>query len=146
MVSAKKNILEVLGSRMNKITRLDHADGKPRSYPAATLLGDLVFPCGQIPVTAEGITPETIAEQTVVCLDNLEATLIRAGSSLDAILQITVYLAAIEDFEAYDEAWRNRFGQFPLPPRTTLFVQGFRGQKRIELSAIAHRHGEEAKK
>jgi len=131
---------------MNKITRLDHADGKPRSYPAATLLGDLVFPCGQIPVTAEGITPETIAEQTVVCLDNLEATLIRAGSSLDAILQITVYLAAIEDFEAYDEAWRNRFGQFPLPPRTTLFVQGFRGQKRIELTAIAHRHGEEAKK
>jgi 2-iminobutanoate/2-iminopropanoate deaminase len=146
MVSAKKNILEVLGSRMNKITRLDHADGKPRSYPAATLLGDLVFPCGQIPVTAEGITPETIAEQTVVCLDNLEATLIRAGSSLDAILQITVYLAAIDDFEAYDEAWRNRFGQFPLPPRTTLFVQGFRGQKRIELTAIAHRHGEEAKK
>jgi 2-iminobutanoate/2-iminopropanoate deaminase len=146
MVSAKKNILEVLGSRMNKITRLDHADGKPRSYPAATLLGDLVFPCGQIPVTAEGITPETIAEQTVICLDNLEATLIRAGSSLDAILQITVYLAAIDDFEAYDEAWRNRFGQFPLPPRTTLFVQGFRGQKRIELTAIAHRHGEEAKK
>jgi 2-iminobutanoate/2-iminopropanoate deaminase len=146
MVSAKKNILEVLGSRMNKITRLDHADGKPRSYPAATLLGDLVFPCGQIPVTAEGITPETIAEQTVVCLDNLEATLMRAGSSLDAILQITVYLAAIDDFEAYDEAWRNRFGQFPLPPRTTLFVQGFRGQKRIELTAIAHRNGEEAKK
>ena len=146
MVSAKKNILEVLGSRMNKITRLDHADGKPRSYPAATLLGELVFPCGQIPVTAEGITPETIAEQTVVCLDNLEATLIRAGSSLDAILQITVYLAAIDDFEAYDEAWRNRFGKFPLPPRTTLFVQGFRGEKRIELTAIAHRHGEEAKK
>jgi len=145
MVSAKKNILEVLGSRMNKITRLDHADGKPRSYPAATLLADLVFPCGQIPVTVDGTTPETIAEQTVVCLDNLEATLLRAGSSLDAILQITVYLAAIDDFEAYDEAWRNRFGQFPLPPRTTLFVQGFRGQKRIELTAIAHRHGEEAK-
>ena len=145
MVRAKKNILEVLGSRMNKITRLDHADGKPRSYPAATLLADLVFPCGQIPVTADGTTPETIAEQTVVCLDNLDATLLRAGSSLDAILQITVYLAAIDDFEAYDEAWRNRFGQFPLPPRTTLFVQGFRGQKRIELTAIAHRHGEEAK-
>ena len=130
---------------MNKITRLDHADGKPRSYPAATLLADLVFPCGQVPVTAEGTTPETIAEQTVLCLDNLESTLVRAGSSLDAILQITVYLSAIDDFWAYDEAWRNRFGQFPLPPRTTLFVQGFRGQKRIELTAIAHRHGEEAK-
>ena len=146
MVRSKKIILEVLGSRMNKITRLDHADGKPRSYPAATLLADLVFPCGQIPVKSDGTTPATISEQTVVCLDNLEATLIRAGSSLDAILQITVYLAAIEDFEAYDEAWRNRFGKYSLPPRTTLFVQGFRGEKRIELTAIAHRHGEEAKK
>jgi 2-iminobutanoate/2-iminopropanoate deaminase len=146
MVRAEKNILEVLGPRMNKITRLDHADDKPRSYPAATLLADLVFPCGQIPVTAEGTTPETIADQTVVCLDNLEAILLRAGSSLDAILQITVYLAAIDDFEAYDEAWRNRFGKFPMPPRTTVFVQGFRGQKRIELTAIAHRHGKEAKK
>lgn len=129
---------------MNEITRLDHNDGKPRSYPAANLLGDLIFPCGQIPVTAEGVTPESIAEQTAVCLDNLESTLKRAGSSLGAILQITVYLANIEDFEAYDEAWRARFDTTPLPPRTTLFVAGFRGQKKIELTAIAHRKTEEA--
>lgn len=142
----EKNILEVLGTGMNQLTRLDHSDGKPRSYPAATLLEDLVFPCGQIPVTAEGVTPESIAEQTSVCLDNLEATLVRAGSSLAAILQITVYLAKIEDFEAYDQAWRNRFGVNPLPPRTTLFVAGFRGEKKIELTAIAHRTQEEASK
>ena len=115
---------------MNKITRLDHADGKPRSYPAATLLADLVFPCGQIPVKADGTTPETISEQTVVCLDNLEATLIRAGSSLDAILQITVYLAAIEDFEAYDEAWRNRFGQYPAATQNNFVRPGIQGREK----------------
>lgn len=124
---------------MNQITRLDHADGKPRSYPAATMLADLVFPCGQIPVDYEGQTPNTIQEQTRLCLDNLEATLNRAGSSLGSILQITVYLKNIDDFEAYDQAWRERFGSHPLPPRTTLFVAGFRGQKLIELTAIAHR-------
>lgn len=146
MGRSEKDVLEVLGARMNKITRLAHLDDKPRSYSAATMLGDLVFPCGQIPVTPEGVTPETIQEQTVVCLDNLEATLLRAGSAMDAILQITVYLSVITDFEDYDQAWRERFGSIPLPPRTTLFVQGFRGQKRIELTAIAHRIAEEAKK
>ena len=134
--------MEVLGTRMTKIERLAHLDDKPRSYSAATLLGELVFPCGQIPVTRDGVTPKSIAEQTAVCLDNLEETLLRAGSSLSSILQITVYLAEIADFEAYDQAYRDRFGSNPLPPRTTLFVQGFRGEKKIELTAIAHRSAE----
>lgn len=128
---------------MTKLERLAHLDDKPRSYSAATLLGELVFPCGQIPVTQDGVTPEGIAEQTVVCLDNLEQVLLRAGSSLSSILQITVYLSEIADFEAYDQAYRDRFGTNELPPRTTLFVQGFRGEKRIELTAIAYRRAEE---
>ena len=67
----------------------------------------------------------------------LEASLVRAGSSLSRILQITVYLAKMQEFEEYDAAWRERFSGHPLPPRTTLFVAGFRGDKRIELTAIA---------
>ena len=122
---------------MNRITRLEHPDGKQRSYLAATMIGDLVFPCGQIPVDENGQTPSTIAEQTSLCLDNLSKSLTRAGSSLASILQITVYLAEIEDFEEYDRAYQKAFGQLPLPPRTTLFVKGFRGMKKIELTAIA---------
>lgn len=133
----KKTLMEVLGAGMNQISRLNHADGKPRSYMAATMIGDMVFPCGQIPVDENGITPASISEQTVLCLNNLSKSLDRAGSSLGSILQITVYLANIDDFEAYDEAYRKTFGELPLPPRTTLFVQGFRGEKRIELTAIA---------
>ena len=129
---------------MTGITRLEHADGAPRSYVAATLLGELIFPCGQIPTLANGETPGGIAAQPVACLDNLESTLERAGSSLSSILQITVYLVSMDDFEAYDAAWRARFAKRPLPPRTALFVAGFRGTKRIELTAIAHRDGKEA--
>lgn len=122
---------------MNQIERLDHADGKQRSYMAATMIGDLVFPCGQIPVDENGNSPASIAEQTELCLNNLSKSLEKAGSSLGSILQITVYLANINDFEDYDVAYRKTFGDLPLPPRTTLFVQGFRGEKRIELTAIA---------
>jgi 2-iminobutanoate/2-iminopropanoate deaminase len=129
--------MEVLGAGMNQIERLDHVDGKQRSYMAATMIGDLVFPCGQIPVDENGNTPASIAEQTELCLTNLSKSLEKAGSSLGSILQITVYLANIGDFEDYDVAYRKTFGNLPLPPRTTLFVQGFRGEKRIELTAIA---------
>lgn len=134
--------MEVLGARMNQISRLDHKDGKQKSYMAATMIGDLVFPCGQIPVDENGNTPESIAEQTELCLNNLSKSLERAGSSLGSILQITVYLSNIDDFEAYDAAYRKTFGELPLPPRTTLFVQGFRGQKRVELTAIAAKEKE----
>ena len=119
------------------IQRFDHPDGVARSYVQATRLGGLVFPCGQIPVRPDGSTPKTISEQTVACLDNLERALERSGSSLSSLLQVTVYLADQADFDDYDAAWRERLAEVPLPPRTTLFVSGFRGAKRIELTAIA---------
>jgi len=123
----------------HEINHVAHVDGVERSYVAATTLGDLVFPCGQIPMLADGSIPEDIESQTKVCLDNLEATLLRCGSGLDRILQITVYLAKKEEFEAYDAAWRERFAGMPRPPRTSIFVADFRGTKRIEISAIAVR-------
>jgi 2-iminobutanoate/2-iminopropanoate deaminase len=103
------------------------------------LAGDLVFPCGQIPTDTNGNTPDTIKEQTLVTLNNLESELLVCGSSLSSIVQITVYLCDQEDFADYDAAWRERFLGHPLPPRTTVFVAGFRGTKRIELTAIAAR-------
>lgn len=124
---------------MSEIQHLPHADGKTKSYVAATLLGDLVFPCGQVPTAADGSTPAGIEAQTRQCLDNLQASLDRAGSGADRVLQVTVYLADKADFETYDATWREWFTGMELPPRTTVFVAGFRGEKRIELTAIAAR-------
>jgi len=123
----------------NHINHVDHVDGKERSYSAATTLGNLVFPCGQIPTLPDGSIPADIAGQTKACLDNLEQALVRCGSGLDHILQITVYLANKEEFDAYDAAWCERFTGMPRPPRTSIFVADFRGTKRIEISAIAVR-------
>jgi 2-iminobutanoate/2-iminopropanoate deaminase len=122
---------------MKQIVRLEHTDQASKSYHRATIAQGLVFPCGQIPVTADGVTPESISEQTTTVLDNLERTLLDCGSSLDSLVQVTVFLASQEEFDEYDVAWRKRLRNHPLPPRTTLFVSGFRGAKRIELTAIA---------
>lgn len=125
---------------MSDIEYLQHADGKAKSYVAATVVNGLVYPCGQVPVAPDGSTPVGIEAQTRQCLDNLQASLTRAGSDASRVLQVTVYLLDHNDFEAYDATWRAWFAGSEgrqLPPRTTVFVAGFRGEKRIELTAVA---------
>lgn len=114
-----------------------HPDGAPRSYAASASYAGLLFPCGQVPTRPDGTTPDDIGEQTTVCLDNLERTLQAAGSGLDRLLQVTVYLADLDEFDAYDAAYRARLDPSRLPPRTTVQVAGFRGAKRVEISAVA---------
>lgn len=127
------------------ITRRDHADGKPRPYLAVTEFGGVVYPCGQVPTDASGATPESLPDQVSLCLDNLERVLHESGSSLGHLLQLTVYLADIAELDVYNEAYLKRMSGHPLPPRTTVQVAGFRGDKRIEMSAIAAAIGAEGK-
>ncbi len=120
-----------------QVLRIAHQDGVERPYGAATLYGGLVFPCGQIPTRVDGSVPSEFAEQVTVVIDNLERALLAAGSDLSSILQLTVYLADLTEFDVYNVAYLKRLSGYPLPPRTTVQVAGFRGDKRIEISAIA---------
>lgn len=122
---------------MREITHVNHSDGVARSYSAATNWGGLVFPCGQVPYRSDGSVPSGIESQTKLCLENLASALENANSSINHLLQVTVFLSVITDFEKYDIAWRDFFSEKSLPPRTTVFVSGFRGDKRIEISSIA---------
>lgn len=119
------------------LVRVGHADGVERSYPAAVVHGGVVYPCGQVPVDAHGTTPGSMVDQVRVVLGNLESTLRAAGSDISLLLQLTVHLLDVAEFEEYDAAYREFFGDRPLPPRTTVFVPAFRGAKRVEMTAIA---------
>jgi 2-iminobutanoate/2-iminopropanoate deaminase len=119
------------------VTRRDHADGIPRSYTASATHGGVVWACGQVPRRADGSVPESIEEQVRVTIDNLDAVLRAAGASLATIVKVTVFLADLDEFDAYDAAYRDRLAGSPLPPRTTVQVARFRGDKRIEIDAVA---------
>ncbi|RYU14835.1 RidA family protein [Nocardioides iriomotensis] len=118
------------------LTRLDHADGVPRPYTASASYGGLVWACGQVPRRSDGTTPTSIEDQVAVALDSLEAVLLRAGSSLGHLLKVTVFLADLDEFDAYDAAYQARLSGVTLPPRTTVEVARFRGDKRIEIDAV----------
>lgn len=79
-----------------------------------------------MPVDSDGTTPQGLADQVRLVLSNHETTMLRAGSDLFLILRMAVYLDGPAGFAAYDSAYRGVFGERPPPPRTTVFVAGFR--------------------
>lgn len=108
----------------------------PLPYSRATIGAGLVFTSGHLPVAEDGTTPEDFTGQVVLTLDNLENTLRAAGSSLSDLLRVNVYLASLDDFDAYNRIYIEKIGS-DYPSRTTVEVTRFRGTKRIEIDAIA---------
>jgi len=61
----------------------------------------LIYVSGQIPVRADGSTPEGIEAQAKVCWENIAAILKDAGVGLDSIVRTTQYLV---DRSTYPQA------------------------------------------
>lgn len=100
---------------MNKI----HTDKAPAAigpYSQVVVTGSLVFTSGQIPLVPEtGEMKEgCIRCQTKQVMQNLQAVLEAAGSSLDRVVKTTCFLADIADFAAFNEVYAE-FIQESLP-------------------------------
>ncbi|MGH9451743.1 MAG: RidA family protein [Terriglobia bacterium] len=110
---------------------------KPRGvYSPAVVAGGFVFVSGQ-----GSINPETnelelgdIKSETRRVLRNIQAILEDAGSSLEEVVRIGVFLADLADFAAMNEVFREFFPQDP-PARTTVGVQLPR--IKVEIDCIA---------
>jgi enamine deaminase RidA (YjgF/YER057c/UK114 family) len=110
---------------------------KPTSTPLYSEVisyGDLVFVSGHGTNKVGGIK-----EQTEYVLNELDACLKAAGSSMKNALKCNVYLAKLDDYQAMNEAYRGRFGEEP-PVRTTVAVAGIPLEGAlVEIEVIAHR-------
>lgn len=107
--------------------------GQPLYSPEVSF-GNLVFVSGKgAGVNARG----GITEQTASVLDQIEESLTTAGSSMDKVLKVNVYLSDIKDFEGMNQAYINRFGPEP-PVRTTVSVSGLPDGSLVEIDCIAH--------
>lgn len=93
--------------------------------------GNLVFLAG-IGAHFEG----TIEEHTKHVLDELEQNLIAAGSSMEKVLKVNVYLADLADYARMNTAYAGRWGDTP-PVRTTVSVAGVPGKSLVEIDCIA---------
>lgn len=72
-------------------------------------------------------------------LKELEKELINAGSSMEKVLKVTVYLNDISDYQGMNEVFKGRFGKKP-PVRSTIAVAkgGVPGNSLVEMDCIAY--------
>lgn len=104
-------------------------------YTEAYRAGDFVFASGQLATDFKTGIPEAartdprfpyygsdIKLQTEYILKNLQRTFVAAGTSLDHVFKSQVFLADLDDFDAFDEVWKQ---YFKTPPaRSTIGMAG----------------------
>jgi 2-iminobutanoate/2-iminopropanoate deaminase len=95
-----------------------HTNEAPESlagYSQAVRAGGLIFVSGQGPFNPKTgeVTGNTIQEQTRQCLQNIEAILNAAGSSLGKVVSATFILAEESDFAGMNEEWGRWFPKDP---------------------------------
>lgn len=82
---------------MNRIS-LDENPGADLPLSPGVVSGNLVFVSGQVPRRADGTwITGSIKEQVDCTLDNVEAILVRAGSSMARLCRVNVYLTHRDD-------------------------------------------------
>jgi 2-aminomuconate deaminase len=109
-------------------------------YPHARRLGNLLFLSGIGPRHRETEQiPEGIEAQTRACIENARAILEDAGSSLEKVVDVTVFLTEIDrDFAAFNRVYGEYFGTLQSrPTRTTVGVVALPVPISVELKIIA---------
>ncbi len=116
--------------------KVHYRGAKPTGTPifsGAVSFGNLVFVAGK-GAHFEG----DIRAHTKHVLDEIEAELKNAGSSLEKVLKVNVYLNDLKDYDAMNEVYRGRFGAEP-PVRTTVApAGGIPGKSLVEIDCIAY--------
>ena len=113
--------------------------GPVGNFSPAAEAGTLVLTSGQIPLdpeTGKIMGEATLEEQALQVLRNLEKVVEAAGAERRDISSVTVYLADIGDWAAFNQVFGSFF-EAPYPARTVVGagLEGFR----VEASAVALR-------
>lgn len=117
-------------------------DGKPsdpNSFITALIIHkDLIYIAGQgahSHDTGESF-PMDIENHTKRVMENVKHLVETGGGTVDSILQLTVYLAKIEDYDGMNKVFKTYFPHGG-PARTTVAVANLPGNSLVEINCIA---------
>ena len=107
-------------------------------YAQAMIHKGVIYLSGQGPVEPKTnrIAVGTIEEESRLAMENLRIILEEAGSSLEKLLKVTVYLLDMEEYSRFNEVYKSYF-QGRLPARTCIQAGKLPFGTRVEIDAVA---------
>ena len=124
---------------LNDIEKLGE-DGKP--VTGTPFIMPIVRHNGLIYVAGQGAHDDRppaqwdIASHTRKVMDKIKLLVDHGGSTMDRVLQLSVFLAKIEDYDGMNAVFRTYFPNGG-PARTTVGVGGLAGDSLVEINCIA---------
>jgi reactive intermediate/imine deaminase len=107
----------------------------------AVRVGNLLFVSGNLGIdfSKEGLqlVPGGLLAETKQTMLNIENTLVNSGSSLDQLVQCTLYMANIDEWPELNKIWPSFFAN-NFPTRTAVEVGRLWRGAAIEITCIAH--------
>lgn len=84
---------------------------------------------------SSGETPDKVEDQTHLAIQNLEKVLVVAGSSLDKVFKVTMFISHAEYSKSVNEIYGKYFPQ--KPARSCVVVAFMDAAIKVELEAIS---------
>src|SRR5262252_915106 len=117
------------------VVRTRRAPKPGGAYSQGIIGGNFVFTAGQGGADPRtGKVPKGIKAQTANALKNIRAVLEAAGTTLENVVKVTVYLSDMDDFAKMNKVYLEFFPK-DQPARST--VEGRLGKILVEIDAIA---------
>lgn len=111
------------------------ADGQQMITPLITHNG-LIYIAGQGANSNGPVGKDDIDSHVTKVMENVKQLVETGGGSMDSILQLTVYLANLADYDAMNKIFKSYFPHGG-PARTTVAVAGLPGNSLVEINCIA---------
>lgn len=117
-----------------------HTDAAPAAigtYSQAIRTGGLVFLSGQIPLdpASGNVVDGDFAARATQVFENLKAVAEEAGSSLDNVVKLTIFLTDLGNFATVNEVMAGYFAE-PYPARAAVGVASLPKGVDVEADAI----------
>jgi reactive intermediate/imine deaminase len=113
-------------------------NGTPAPFSSAVRVGDVLYLSGAIGRTPDGKVPDGIEAQTTATMEDIGATLKRAGLGYGDLFHCTAFLSDMKNWPAFNKVYVSYFPNGKLPARSAFGVNGLALGALLELECQAY--------
>jgi reactive intermediate/imine deaminase len=111
------------------------ADTAATPFSGAVLVGDTLYLSGQLGASANA-KPETAEAEAKAVLDKVQATLVKAGMTMDDLVSVQIFCSDVANYAAFNGVYRTYFKK-EFPARAFLGSGTLLFGARFEVMGIA---------